>query len=155
MPCRGLSTFLPPIRPLLTLYPVMCPKTAPFSYHVAYPVLCSQGTYLNMLGGIPSCRGYNVVHASTYTTLYAPIYTTLCAPLYTTLCAPYIPRFVPPYIPRFVPPFIPRYVPHIYHALCPHLYHVMCPHLCSQVASAEKVPGPGEDFCQMAGNLFF
>ncbi len=45
-PCRGLSTFLPPIRPLLTLYPVICPKTAPFSYHVAYPVLCRQARNL-------------------------------------------------------------------------------------------------------------
>ncbi len=50
VPCRGVSTFLPPIRPLLTLYPVMCPKTAPFSYHVAYPVLYCQETYPNMLG---------------------------------------------------------------------------------------------------------
>ncbi len=36
----------------------MCPKTAPFSYHVAYPVLCRQGIYQN---NVVYMRAHNVV----------------------------------------------------------------------------------------------
>ncbi len=127
-PCRGLSTFLPPIRPLLTLYPVMCPKTAPFSYHVAYPVLCRQGIYQN---NVVYMRAHNVVCMRELA--YA---TSRHIPRYIPCMRVYHPAYVPPCIPRFVPPCT-----------------VYSPVADSQLARAEKVPGPGEVFCKKAGNL--